>query len=124
MRKGLYIACGSIALVLGIVGIFVPGLPTTPFLLLSSWLFYRSSRHLHDALHRSRWFGPYLRRYQAREGVGWRTKAVSIACMWAMICLSAFVILEGWQIRTLLLVLGAIGTYVVLFVVPNAKKKG
>lgn len=122
MKKGLYIACGSIALVLGIVGIFVPGLPTTPFLLLSSWLFYRSSRHLHDALHRSRWFGPYLRRYQAREGVGWRTKAVSIACMWAMICLSAFAFLEDGRIRLLLFALGAIGTGVVLFVVPNARK--
>ncbi len=123
MKKQLYIAGGCLALALGIIGIFVPGLPTTPFLLLSSWLFYRSSKRLHDALHRSRWLGGYLRRYQSREGVGWRTKAVSLLCMWGMICLSAFIILEGWQIRTLLLVLGAIGTYVVLFVVPNPQKQ-
>ncbi|MBO4960089.1 YbaN family protein, partial [Butyricimonas sp.] len=106
----------------GIIGIFVPGLPTTPFLLLSSWLFYNSSKRLHDALHRSKWLGPYLRRFQERKGVGWKTKAVSIVCMWTMISISAFVVFESWYVRLLLLGLGVIGTCSVLFIVPNAKK--
>lgn len=122
MKKRLYIAVGCLAVALGVVGIFVPGLPTTPFLLLSSWLFYHSSRRLHDALHRSRWFGPYLRRYQSREGVGWRVKAVSLLCMWAMICLSAFAFFEHWHARALLFALGAIGSYMILFVVPDSKR--
>lgn len=122
MRKRLYIAAGCLSAALGVVGIFVPGLPTTPFLLLSSWLFYRSSPRLHGALHRSRWFGPYLRRYQSREGVGWRTKAVSLLCMWMMICVSAFTFLGYWHARALLFALGAIGTYMILFVVPNSKR--
>lgn len=122
MRKRLYIALGCLSAALGLVGIFVPGLPTTPFLLLSSWLFYRSSRRLHEALHRSRWFGPYLRRYQSREGVGWRVKAVSLLCMWTMISVSAFLILENWHFRVLLLALGCVGTYMILFVVPNSRR--
>ena len=97
MKKTIYIIVGCISVVLGIIGIFVPGLPTTPFLLLSSWLFYNSSKRLHDALHRSKWLGPYLRRFQERKGVGWKTKAVSIVCMWTMISISAFVAFENWH---------------------------
>lgn len=108
---------------MAVVGIFVPGLPTTPFLLLASWLFYRCSPRLHRALHRSRWFGPYLRRYQSREGVGWRMKAISLLAMWAMISISAFGILTNWHARGLLLALGCIGTYMILVVVPNARGK-
>ena len=75
MKRTIYIIIGCISVVLGIIGIFVPGLPTTPFLLLSSWLFYNSSKRLHNALHRSKWLGPYLRRFQERKGVGWKTKS-------------------------------------------------
>ena len=92
MKKALYIICGSLSVVLGVIGIFVPGLPTTPFLLLSSWLFYRSSRRLHDALHRSVCFGPYLKRYEEQRGMRWRTKLYAVLCMWVMIGLSAFLI--------------------------------
>ena len=113
MKRTIYIIIGCISVVLGIIGIFVPGLPTTPFLLLSSWLFYNSSKRLHNALH--------LRRFQERKGVGWKTKAVSIVCMWTMISISAFVVFENWHVRLLLLGLGVIGTCSVLFIVPNAK---
>ena len=112
MKRTIYIIIGCISVVLGIIGIFVPGLPTTPFLLLSSWLFYNSSK----------WLGPYLRRFQERKGVGWKTKAVSIVCMWTMISISAFVVFENWHVRLLLLGLGVIGTCSVLFIVPNAKR--
>ncbi len=122
--KPLYVTIGILSAVLGIIGIFVPGLPTTPFLLLSSWLFYKSSRRLHDALHRSKWLGAYLRRYESKRGVGWRSKLFSILCMWAMISLSAFVFVENPRLRLLLFVLGAIGTASILWIVPGEKQKG
>ena len=122
IRKAIYILVGCISIVLGVIGIFVPGLPTTPFLLLSSWLFYKSSKRMHDALHRSRWLGPYLRRFQERRGVSWKTKWFSIACMWTMISISAFGFIEHMHLRLLLLGLGVIGTWSVLFIVPNEKK--
>ena len=121
MKKALYIICGSLSGVLGVIGIFVPGLPTTPFLLLSSWLFYRSSRRLHDALHRSVCFGPYLKRYEEQRGMRWRTKLYAVLCMWVMIGLSAFLIFDYSPWRLLLLALGTIGTCIVFFWVPGAK---
>lgn len=122
MKKVLFIILGIFSIVLGIIGIFVPGLPTTPFLLLSSWLFYKSSKRLHDRLHRSR-LGKYIRRYESGEGVSRLSKLVSILCMWVMVSISAFFMIENLHIRILLLVLGCIGTVSVLFIVPTAKKE-
>lgn len=120
--KILYVIIGCVSVVLGIVGIFIPGLPTTPFLLLSSWLFYKSSKRLHNALNNSRWLGPYLRRFQDKKGVDRTTKLVSIICMWTMISVSSFCFFENWHIRLLLFFLGFVGMSSILFLVPTAKK--
>lgn len=121
MKKILFVSIGILSIFLGIVGIFVPGLPTTPFILLSSWLFYKSSQRLHDRLHRSP-LGKYIRRYESRKGVSWLSKLLSIACMWTMISISAFLIIENLHVRILLFILGGIGTCSVLFIVPTARK--
>lgn len=121
MKKALFITIGIVSVVLGIIGIFVPGLPTTPFLLLSSWLFYKSSKRLHDRLHQS-FLGKYIRHYESRRGMSWTGKLVSILCMWAMISISAFWVIENLHLRILVLVLGGIGTCSVLFIVPTAKR--
>lgn len=123
LRKGIFITIGILSIILGIIGIFVPGLPTTPFLLLSSWLFYKSSRRMHDYLHRSRWLGEYIRRYESGEGVSRLSKLISICCMWIMVSISAFVFIENLHLRILLLVLGVIGTGSILLIVPTAKKQ-
>ena len=134
MKKFLFITIGVLSVILGIIGIFVPGLPTTPFILLSSWLFYKSSKRLHDRLHRSplgknnfRLLRPPLekntRRYESRQGMSLTGKFISIACMWIMISISAFLILEDFKIRVLLLILGAIGTGSILLIVPTAKRQ-
>ena len=122
MRKAVYITIGIISIILGIIGIFIPGLPTTPFLLLSSWLFYKSSKRLHDRLHCSPWLGKYIRRYESKQGVGPISKLISIACMWGMISLSAFCFIESNRVRGILILLGLIGTCSILFLVPNARK--
>ena len=112
MKKFLFITIGVLSVILGIIGIFVPGLPTTPFILLSSWLFYKSSKRLHDRLHRSP-LGKYIRRYESRQGMSLTGKFISIAGMWIMISISACLILE----------LGAIGTGSILLIVPTAKRQ-
>ncbi len=120
IKKVVFIGVGILSVILGIVGIFVPGLPTTPFLLLSSWLFYKSSKSLHDRLHRSP-LGKYIRHYESRRGVSLLSKLLSIICIWMMVCISAFLFIESWQIRIVLLGLGIIGSGSILLIVPTAK---
>lgn len=121
MRKIVFITIGIISIILGVIGIFVPGLPTTPFLLLSSWLFYKSSKRLHGALHRSKWLGKYIRRYESKQGVTLLSKLLSIGCMWIMINLSAFCAFENWHVRIVLFALGIVGTVSILVIVPTRK---
>lgn len=123
MRKIVFVVIGIVSVVLGIVGIFIPGLPTTPFLLLSSWLFYKSSKRMHDALHRSKWLGEYIRRYESGEGVSLRSKLFSVGCMWTMIGISAFCAFENLHMRLLLAGLGLIGTVSLFVLVPTRKVK-
>lgn len=74
MTKGLYIFLASLFLVLGLTGVFVPGLPTTPFLLLSSYFAARSSPRFHNFLLSSKLVGPILRDWDQHRGVRLRAK--------------------------------------------------
>ena len=85
IRKRLLLAAGFIVLGIGIVGIFVPILPTTPLVLLAAWLFARSSDKYHQWLHSNRFFGEALQNWESGEGLTVMTK-------WRMIVFSTFII--------------------------------
>lgn len=74
LRRWLWLALAYVALGLGIIGVFVPGLPTTPFVLLSAFAAARGSRRLHDRLLAHRVFGPMIRDWQATGAVNRRAK--------------------------------------------------
>jgi len=76
------IVLGWLCVALGVVGIFVPGLPTTCFLLAASWLFARTSPALRRRLHANRWLGPYLKAAEGRS-MPLRAKVISFAAIWA-----------------------------------------
>lgn len=121
MKKHIFIALGLLAVGLGALGVVVPGLPTTPFVLLASWLFYRSSPRLQQWLLAS-WLGKYIRNYQQRGGMTATQKAGAVGIMTAMVLLSAFVFIPAGSVaRTIVLVAGAVGALTVIFLVPNAK---
>lgn len=79
----LFSVLGCLSLALGVVGIFVPLLPTTPFLLLSAALWVRSSPRLYGWLLAHRLFGTYIRNYRENRAVPLRAKVVTLALMWA-----------------------------------------
>ena len=121
MKRYLYILLGLLAVGLGALGVVVPGLPTTPFVLLASWLFYRSSPRLQQWLLAS-WLGKYIHGYQRRGGMTATQKAGAVGVMTVMVLLSTFVFIpEGSVARIIVPVAGAVGALTVLFFVPNAK---
>ena len=121
MKRYIYIALGLIAVGLGALGVVVPGLPTTPFLLLASWLLYRSSPRLQQWLLQS-WLGKYIRSYHRHGGMTKTQKAGAIGVMVVMIALSTFVFIpEGSVARIIVPIAGLVGVLTILFAVPNAK---
>jgi hypothetical protein len=81
----LLIAIGMLALGLGVLGAFLPVLPTTPFVLVAAACFVRSSERLHGWLTGHPLFGCYIRDYQAGLGVPARVKAVALGTVWISI---------------------------------------
>ena len=86
--KPIYNAAGVLALVLGILGLFLPLLPTTPFLLLASWCFARGSDRLHRWLLSHRVFGEYLRNFEAGRGIPLKAKILATTMLWGSLLLA------------------------------------
>lgn len=113
MKKTLYNVAGTIALLLGVLGIFLPLLPTTPFLLLASACYLRGSRRMHQWLMDQRHLGPYLRSYQEGRGIPLRAKITALAVMWSSLAFSIWFVPLPW-VRPLLLLPGIFVTIYLL----------
>lgn len=116
----LFLILGLLSLALGILGIFLPGLPTTPFLLLASYSFIKSSPRLHKWLLNSR-FEDYIRKYEENPGLHKRTKVYIIILMIAMCSISVIFFIKPVLLRIIVGIAGLIGSIVVTFFVPTLK---
>ncbi len=101
-RKWILVTIGTIAIGLGVIGIFVPLLPTTPFLLLAAACFARSSESLYTWLIGHRWFGGYIRHYHEHKAITLRAKVVALAFLWGVMGYTAFGTVTTWWVRVLL----------------------
>ena len=119
--RPLLIILGTLSLLLGLVGIFLPGLPTTPLVLLAAGLYSHSSRRLHLALLRSRLFGPRIRQYQKNKGLTKKEKIYSLSLMWGMILLSAVFFIDHLVVKVLVLLAGLYGSYVMGIRLPTVE---
>ena len=117
----ILLIAGVIAVVLGAIGVFVPGLPTTPLVLLASWCFYRSSPRLQVWLLQS-FLGRYIREYQTKGGVTTRKRVYIILLMATMVAISTIFFISSLPIRIIVWSAGLIGCIVVGFVLPKAKE--
>lgn len=107
--KILFIVLGSLSLGLGILGIILPLLPTTPFLLLSATLFMHSSPRLYDWLLNHKYFGVYIRNYRENRVIPINVKIVSLSVLWLTILLSITTVCYNSLYIQLVLLLIAIG---------------
>lgn len=105
MTKILLIIAGSASLALGVVGIILPLLPTTPFLLLAAYCYMKSSDKLYKRLTEHRALGPHITNYLKYRAVPKRLKYVSIALLWLALAAS-IIFIPNIYIRILLGVVG------------------
>ena len=103
--KYLLIILGSISLVLGVIGIFLPLLPTTPFLLLAAALYVRSSENLYQWLIHQKYLGTYIRNFREHKAIPLRAKIISVTLVWATLLYCAIFISENIYLSIALLVL-------------------
>ncbi|NDP22004.1 MAG: DUF454 domain-containing protein [Paludibacter sp.] len=99
---------GLISLALGIIGIFVPLLPTTPFLLLSAALFSKSSTRLYAWLLNHRVLGKYIKSYREEKSIPLKVKITALVLLWGSIGFSIFFVVYGkWWLQLLLFTIAA-----------------
>jgi uncharacterized protein len=112
--RGLLWIAGSVSLLLGVIGIVLPGLPTTPFILLAAACYARASPRLHQWLLNHRWLGPMLRDWERDRSLTRRTKTVAVLSMLVMVSLSIWSFRGNLTVQLALLAAGAVGAWVVL----------
>lgn len=94
--KILLAILGSVSLALGIMGVFLPVLPTTPFLLLSAALYMRSSQRLYDWLMSHKHLGPYIKNFREHKALPLRVKVVSVTMVWVTLLYCAIFVAKEW----------------------------
>lgn len=99
----LYIILGSISLALGVLGIFLPLLPTTPFLLLTAALYCKGSPRLYNWLINHKYFGAYIRNFREHKAIPLRAKILSVTLLWGTILYCAFFVVDLLWVKIMLL---------------------
>ena len=112
LARVLYAAAGLVMVGFGVLGILLPGLPATPFLLLAAWCFAKSFPRLHRWLVTHPWLGPYIRAARTGWRIPRRQALQTIAVLWISMGVSAWLV-DRWWVRGLLLSI-AIGVTIFL----------
>lgn len=107
LSRALLLAAGTLFVGLGVLGMFLPLLPTTPFLLLAAWCFARSSRKFYDRLLNNRLSGPYIKNYRDGAGISRRRKVLTLALLWLTIGSTSLFAVSSWWVRAALLLVAA-----------------
>lgn len=115
LKKTIYVFAGTMFLVLGAIGVVIPILPTTPFLLLAAACYLRGSERLHRWMLDNKVFGEFIRNYREGKGINLKNKLLTTVFLWVTISFSALFIVENVIIRGLLFLIAiAVSAHIVL----------
>jgi len=126
--RALWLTAGLICVGLGTIGMVLPILPTTPFLLAAAACFCKSSTRMYNWLLNNKWFGEYIRNYKEGRGLPMRTKIIALTVLWATIGISAVFFLNRllplWLVlpMQLMMLAVAVGVSVHVLRLPTFKK--
>src|SRR5665647_1708230 len=114
--KPIYIVLGTLSLILGIIGIIVPGLPATPFMLLTAWLYLRGSDKLYNRLLKHKYLGKYVDDFRSGKGMTLWFKLGSLALMVIMVSISCEFLLNTFWLKSFVIGAALLGAVVMMFV--------
>lgn len=121
LLKAFLIVIGFISVGLGILGMFLPVLPTTPFLLLAAACFAKSSKRFYYWLLNNKWFGSYLKNYREGKGIPLKIKTMALSFLWSTILLSTIFFLDNIYLRILLISI-AVGVTIHISLIKTKKE--
>ena len=121
LARMLLIAGGTFFAGLGILGVFIPVLPTTPFMLLAAACYAKSSKRLYHWLLNNRWFGSYIKNYREKKAAALRVKFITLGLLWITIGFSAMFLTESLILRIILIIV-AIGVSIHLLALRTLRK--
>ncbi len=114
--KWLMVSAGMLCVGLGTLGILLPVLPTTPFLLLAAFLFARSSEKFHSWLLTNRMFGKYLKNYMEKKSIPLGIKIYALSFLWASIIIVIFFFIKLLPVKIALFLIASLVTWHILSV--------
>ncbi|WP_080903303.1 YbaN family protein [Parabacteroides sp. Marseille-P3160] len=114
IKRTTYITLGSLFLVLGGIGLFMPILPTTPFWLLTCWFYLRSSEKLYRKVMQNKYFGGYMKGFMEEKALTLQAKVVSLVVMWTSAILTSIYLIKNYWIVAGLLVITVCVTFYIL----------
>jgi uncharacterized protein len=120
VRRWPYLLLAWVALALGVVGIVLPGLPTTPFVLLAAWAAARGSTRLHDWLRAHRTFGPMIRDWEAQGAVSRRAKWTATLMMAVSAVIFFLTAPKPWMAMTGTAIMAVVATWLWLRPEPRS----
>jgi uncharacterized protein len=119
-KRTIYFVLGTISFALACVGVVLPLLPTTPFLLLAVACYFRSSKRMYNWLLNHKLFGQYIKNYLEGKGMSLRAKLISLAFLWTIIAYSALFVMPMLIAQVILLVV-ALAVTLHLTILPTFK---
>lgn len=110
-KRIFYLILGWFSLITGVIGIFLPLLPTTPLVLLAAWCFSKSSERFHSWLINHKFFGPIVLDWQSSDGIPRKSRNRAIIFMWAGMAVSIFLVHRFWATVGLVTIGLCVSTY-------------